>query len=63
MLQAGQAVGFKSAPPQYKAGDSKAPHCCGQEMRLLLRRAVLHSDGSVDFKATWGCGNCGRRIL
>jgi len=32
-------------------------------MQMLLRRAVLHSDGTVDFQSAWGCRLCGRRIL
>jgi hypothetical protein len=63
MMQTGQALGAKLAPPQHAVKDSTTPRCCGEEMQLLLRRALLHSDGSVDFQAAWGCNKCGRRIL
>jgi len=61
MLQAGQAI--ESLPPQIPLGSAKTPRCCGQEMQVLLKRALLHSDGTVDFQAAWGCSCCGRRIL
>jgi hypothetical protein len=43
--------------------EQKAPTCCDTEMQVLLRRAVLHSDGQVEFQIAWSCGRCGRRIL
>jgi hypothetical protein len=63
MIQMTQGLGTVSAPPLNSAREGKTPKCCGQEMQILLRRAVLHSDGSVDFQAAWGCRCCGRRIL
>jgi hypothetical protein len=63
MIQLGQSVGPKSPPKQNAVGDAKSPRCCGQEMYVLLKRAVLHSDGTVDFRVVWGCSDCGRRIL
>jgi len=50
-------------PPRALDSDSKAPTCCREDMQILLRRAVLHSDGEVDFQIAWGCRICGRRIL
>jgi len=50
-------------PPKAMNPDSKTPSCCQEDMQILLRRAVLHSDGSVDFQIAWGCSRCGRRIL
>jgi hypothetical protein len=32
-------------------------------MLVLLRRALLHRDGSVEFQEAWECHICGRRIL
>jgi len=63
MMQAIQVVASKPPLLQSKAGDSKLPSCCGREMQVLQRRAVLHSDGSVDYKTALGCECCGRRIL
>jgi hypothetical protein len=53
----------QATPALYLTRERANPKCCGQEMQLLLRRALLHSDGTVDFQATWGCIMCGRRIL
>jgi len=63
MMQMSEAFRPQVAPPQALNADSKTPSCCHQEMQILLRRAVLHSDGSVDFQIAWGCTLCGRRIL
>ena len=63
MLDVSQAPGTTAPSPVHPAKDAKTPCCCGQEMQILLRRAVLHSDGSVDFRTAWGCPCCGRRIL
>jgi len=64
MMQMSEALGPKGAPlPGPPNDDRKTPSCCHQEMQVLLRRAVLHSDGSVDFQIAWGCSHCGRRIL
>jgi len=52
-----------AAPPKATREEPKCPKCCGQEMHVLLRRALLHSDGTVDFQTAWGCRFCGRRIL
>lgn len=40
-----------------------SPICCKQEMQGLVRRAILHSDGSMIFCAVWCCGHCGRLLL
>jgi len=58
-----QVAIVKPAPLQPGVGEVKPPRCCGHEMHALLRRAVLHSDGSVDFQSVWNCTICGRRIL
>jgi len=64
MVEMTQALRPQAAPPPKSLREeSRSPHCCGQEMHILLRRAVLHSDGSVDFQTAWGCRCCGRRIL
>jgi hypothetical protein len=64
MVQLSEAHGPQATlPPQASKETPKTPHCCGQEMQILLRRALLHTDGSVDFQTAWGCRFCGRRIL
>jgi hypothetical protein len=63
MVQVSQASGPQATPPPRFTLGANQPQCCGQEMQILLRRAVLHSDGSVDFQTAWGCRHCGRRIL
>jgi len=63
MMQVSQAVQPQTAPALCLTPERKNPICCGQEMQLLLRRALLHSDGTVDFQSAWGCPICGRRIL
>lgn len=63
MMQASQAVEPQAELALCASAERKNPKCCGQEMQLLLRRALLHSDGSVDFQSAWGCPICGRRIL
>jgi len=63
MMSPPPAAIVKPAPLQAGAGEVKPPRCCGHEMNVLLRRAVLHSDGSVDFQSVWSCALCGRRIL
>jgi hypothetical protein len=62
-MQVSQSVEPQSAPALSVPRERKNPKCCGQEMQLLLRRALLHSDGTVDYQAAWGCRLCGRRIL
>jgi hypothetical protein len=63
MIQVSQPLGTQTAPALSLTPERKNPKCCGQEMQLLLRRALLHSDGTVDYQAAWGCRICGRRIL
>ena len=63
MMHISQTVEGKTAPALCMTQERENPKCCGQEMLLLLRRALLHSDGTVDFQAAWGCRICGRRIL
>lgn len=64
MMQMSDAIGPQAVPPPRPlTADSHTPTCCRQDMQVLLRRAVLHSDGSVDFQIAWGCTLCGRRIL
>jgi len=64
MMQLSEALKQPIAAPLAKTtSESRTPSCCRQEMQVLLRRAVLHSDGSVDFQIAWGCSRCGRRIL
>jgi len=64
MMQMIDAFGPQaSPPPRAQKADSKPPCCCHQDMQALMRRAVLHSDGSVDYQIAWGCALCGRRIL
>jgi len=64
MMQTSEAWAPEVEPqPGALYRDKKPPSCCHREMQALLRRAVLHSDGSVDYQIVWGCGCCGRRIL
>ena len=56
----GQPVTLQA--PAAKRG-YKVPRCCGQEMNVLLRRALVHRDGTVHFQEAWECRTCGRRIL
>jgi len=63
MMETSPGLGAMANPPLHSGQHGKSPVCCGQEMHILLRRAVLHSDGSVDFQTAWGCICCGRRIL
>jgi len=63
MVEVSQAFEPQATPSTSTTLEDHAPICCGQEMHMLLRRAVLHSDGSVVFQAAWGCRICGRRIL
>ncbi len=39
------------------------PTCCKDKMFMLMRRAILHSNGQVDFSAVWHCLMCGRMVL
>jgi hypothetical protein len=32
-------------------------------MQVILRRALVHSDGNVEFQEALECRTCGRRIL
>jgi len=63
MTHVSQASRPQATPPPRASRETHSPICCGQEMQILLRRAVLHSDGSTDFQTAWGCRHCGRRIL
>jgi len=63
MVNVGQSLEPQATPLITAMLELSPPQCCGQEMHMLLRRAVLHSDGSVVMKAAWGCRQCGRRIL
>ena len=64
MIETHQASQPKTAqPPRALHSEEMTPTCCHQEMQILLRRAVLYSDGRVDFQTAWGCSKCGRRIL
>jgi len=63
MLEVSQASEPQATPSTDTTLDPHPPICCGQEMHMLLRRALLHSDGSVVLQAAWGCRICGRRIL
>ncbi|HKO03672.1 MAG TPA: hypothetical protein VJW51_02930 [Candidatus Acidoferrales bacterium] len=63
MFNVSQAVEPQATRQTSATLEPNPPQCCGQEMHMLLRRAVLHSDGSVVLKAAWGCRLCGRRIL
>ncbi len=54
MMQVSQNVQPQTPTAVCMTQERKNPKCCGQEMRLLLRRALLHSDGTVDFQAAWG---------
>jgi hypothetical protein len=38
------------------------PTCCKDKMIMLIRRAILHSDGQVDFASVWNCQLCGRLV-
>ena len=62
-MQVSSTVEVEPAKALCVIRERKAPTCCGQDMQLLLRRALLHSDGTVDYQSAWGCRNCGRRIL
>ena len=42
---------------------SWAPICCQHAMEQIVRRAILHSDGSVVYCGVWNCGACGRLLL
>ena len=39
-----------------------APTCCKDKMFRLMRRAILHSNGQVDFCSVWHCLMCGRLV-
>ncbi len=39
------------------------PICCQREMKEVIRRAILRSDGSLRFCAVWSCQRCGRLVL
>jgi len=39
------------------------PICCKREMYEMVRRAILRSDGTLNFCSVWHCLNCGRLLL
>ena len=55
ILEAQPAAELRVPTPQ-------PPTCCKDKMFMLIRRAILHSDGQVDFAAVWHCQMCGRLV-
>ena len=56
----------QSRPPEKLHSHAHAcggPICCKREMFEMIRRAILHSDGSLVFCSVWHCLNCGRLLL
>ncbi len=49
--------------PAFPVFSLEPPICCQDDMYLLMRRAILHSNGEVDFTAVWHCLMCGRLVL
>ncbi len=60
-----RSIGANSAVrPRHRAAVPQwDPICCKQAMQVLVRRAILRSDGSVVFCAVWQCDCCGRLLL
>lgn len=42
---------------------NQGPICCKQQMQDMVRRAILHSDGTLVYCCVWHCVNCGRLLL
>jgi hypothetical protein len=50
------------SPAETKVPAQQPPTCCKDKMFMLMRRAILHSNGKVDFSAVWHCLMCGRLV-
>lgn len=56
------ATSEQRPPAETKVPVPQAPTCCKDKMFMLMRRAILHSNGKVDFSSVWHCLLCGRLV-
>jgi len=56
------ATSEQQPPTITKVPAPQPPTCCKDKMFRLMRRAILHSNGKVDFSTVWHCLMCGRLV-